>query len=37
MPLERLITRRIALADVNDAFSDLQQGNGIRSVIINDA
>ncbi len=35
LPLDRLITRRIDLADVNDAFADLEQGNGIRSVIVN--
>lgn len=36
LPLEKLITRRIGLDEVNSAFDDLRQGNGIRSVIIND-
>lgn len=37
LPLDRLITRRIALSEVNDAFADLEHGNGIRSVIVNPA
>lgn len=35
LPLERLITSRIALDDVNIAFDDLRHGTGIRSVIVN--
>jgi S-(hydroxymethyl)glutathione dehydrogenase/alcohol dehydrogenase len=35
LPLDRLITNRIALDDVNTAFDDLRSGNGIRSVIVN--
>lgn len=35
MPFERLVTRRVALADINDAFDDLTQGRGIRTVIVN--
>jgi S-(hydroxymethyl)glutathione dehydrogenase / alcohol dehydrogenase len=36
LPLERLISRRVALDAVNDAFEDLVAGHGIRSVILND-
>ena len=36
LPLERLITGRITLDDVNTAFDDLRHGTGIRSVIVND-
>lgn len=36
LPLDKLITRRIALGEVNSAFDDLLSGNGIRSVIVND-
>jgi S-(hydroxymethyl)glutathione dehydrogenase/alcohol dehydrogenase len=36
LPLERLITRRIGLDEVNDAFDDLTHGRGIRTVIVND-
>ena len=36
LPLDRLITRRIGLDQVNEAFDDLNSGNGIRSVIVND-
>jgi S-(hydroxymethyl)glutathione dehydrogenase/alcohol dehydrogenase len=36
MPLERLITKRVRLDDVNEAFDDLTNGVGIRTVIIND-
>jgi S-(hydroxymethyl)glutathione dehydrogenase/alcohol dehydrogenase len=36
LPLEQLITDRIALDDVNTAFDDLVHGKGIRSVIVND-
>jgi S-(hydroxymethyl)glutathione dehydrogenase/alcohol dehydrogenase len=36
LPLDQLITGRIALDDVNTAFDDLLHGNGIRSVIVND-
>ena len=35
LPLEKLITGRIALDDVNAAFEDLRTGAGIRSVIVN--
>ena len=36
LPLERLITGRIGLEDVNIAFDDLVHGIGIRSVIVNE-
>ena len=36
LPLERLITGRITLDDVNSAFDDLRHGTGIRSVIVNE-
>ena len=36
LPLDRLITRRIGLPEVNDAFEDLTSGRGIRTVIVND-
>lgn len=36
LPLDKLITRRIALDEVNSAFDDLVSGSGIRSVIVND-
>jgi len=36
LPLERLITCRIGLGDVDKAFEDLKRGNGIRSVIVNE-
>jgi S-(hydroxymethyl)glutathione dehydrogenase/alcohol dehydrogenase len=36
MPLDRLVTKRIGLADVNQAFEEMKAGEGIRSVIIND-
>jgi S-(hydroxymethyl)glutathione dehydrogenase/alcohol dehydrogenase len=35
MPLERLISRRVALDEVNDAFADLSAGRGVRTVIVN--
>jgi S-(hydroxymethyl)glutathione dehydrogenase/alcohol dehydrogenase len=35
LPLERLITSRIKLEEVNTAFDDLRAGSGIRSVIVN--
>ena len=35
LPLERLISRRISLDDVNGAFDDLRNGAGIRTVIVN--
>jgi S-(hydroxymethyl)glutathione dehydrogenase / alcohol dehydrogenase len=35
LPLERLISRRVALDEVNDAFDDLAEGRGIRTVLIN--
>ena len=36
LPLERLITRRVRLDEVNEAFDDLTNGVGIRTVIVND-
>jgi S-(hydroxymethyl)glutathione dehydrogenase / alcohol dehydrogenase len=36
LPLERLVSRRVALAQVNEAFDDLARGRGIRTVIVND-
>lgn len=36
LPLERLVTRRIGLSEVNDAFDDLTHGRGIRTVIVNE-
>ena len=36
LPLEKLITGRIRLEDVNNAFDDLAHGIGIRSVIVNE-
>lgn len=36
MPLDRLVTRRVALDEVNDAFADLSAGRGVRTVIVND-
>lgn len=36
LPLEQLITGRIALDEVNRAFDDLANGRGIRSVIVNE-
>lgn len=36
LPLERLITGRIGLDDVNGAFDELRRGTGIRSVIVNE-
>jgi S-(hydroxymethyl)glutathione dehydrogenase/alcohol dehydrogenase len=36
LPLERLITRRVRLDEVNEAFDDLINGVGIRTVIVND-
>ena len=36
LPLEHLITGRIRLEDVNNAFDDLVHGTGIRSVIVNE-
>lgn len=36
LPLERLITERIGLEDVNKALDDLVGGSGIRSVIVNE-
>lgn len=35
MPLEKLVTRRVVLDEVNDAFADLQSGRGIRTVLVN--
>jgi S-(hydroxymethyl)glutathione dehydrogenase/alcohol dehydrogenase len=36
MPLDRLVSRRVALDEVNDALDDLIAGRGIRTVIVND-
>jgi S-(hydroxymethyl)glutathione dehydrogenase/alcohol dehydrogenase len=36
MPLDRLVTRRIALDEVNAAFEDLSAGVGVRTVIVNE-
>src|SRR5690625_3171018 len=36
LPLERLLTRRVQLEQVNEAFDDLARGLGIRTVIVND-
>lgn len=36
LPLEKLLTRRVGLAEVNDAFADLASGRGVRTVIVND-
>lgn len=36
LPLERLLTRRVALEEVNDAFADLTASRGVRTVIVND-
>lgn len=35
MPLDQLISRRVALDEVNDAFGDLTGGIGIRTVVLN--
>ncbi|MCB0927464.1 MAG: Zn-dependent alcohol dehydrogenase [Mycolicibacterium insubricum] len=35
LPLDKLISERIPLDDVNVAFDDLRSGSGIRSVIVN--
>jgi S-(hydroxymethyl)glutathione dehydrogenase/alcohol dehydrogenase len=34
MPLDQLVTRRISLSEVNEAFADLESGTGIRTVIV---
>jgi len=36
LPFDRLITRRIALDEVNDGFADLRTGVGVRTVIVNE-
>ncbi|MGB8403992.1 MAG: zinc-binding dehydrogenase, partial [Mycobacterium sp.] len=36
LPLEQLISKRVALDEVNEAFDDLGAGRGIRTVIVND-
>jgi S-(hydroxymethyl)glutathione dehydrogenase / alcohol dehydrogenase len=36
LPLDLLLTRRVSLREVNDAFDDLRAGRGIRTVIVND-
>jgi S-(hydroxymethyl)glutathione dehydrogenase/alcohol dehydrogenase len=35
MPLDRLVSRRVGLDEVNDAFADLTAGRGVRTVIVN--
>jgi S-(hydroxymethyl)glutathione dehydrogenase/alcohol dehydrogenase len=35
LPLDALLTRRVELDEVNDAFDDLTAGRGIRTVIVN--
>ena len=35
LPLDRLVSRRVGLDDVNSAFDDLVRGAGIRTVIVN--
>lgn len=35
MPLDKLVSRRVALDDVNEAFADLSDGRGIRTVLVN--
>jgi S-(hydroxymethyl)glutathione dehydrogenase/alcohol dehydrogenase len=35
LPLDRLVTRRISLDEVNSAFDDLSTGTGVRTVIVN--
>lgn len=37
LPLQKLITRRVQLEQVNEAFDDLVHGVGIRTVIVNDS
>jgi S-(hydroxymethyl)glutathione dehydrogenase/alcohol dehydrogenase len=36
LPLDRLVTKRIGLGDINQAFTEMTAGEGVRSVIIND-
>lgn len=36
LPLDALLTRRVELDGVNEAFDDLTVGRGIRTVIVND-
>jgi S-(hydroxymethyl)glutathione dehydrogenase/alcohol dehydrogenase len=36
LPLDRLVTKRIGLADINQAFADMTAGEGVRSVIVNE-
>lgn len=36
LPLEKLITRRVPLDEVNEAFDDLANGVGVRTVLVND-
>jgi S-(hydroxymethyl)glutathione dehydrogenase/alcohol dehydrogenase len=35
MPLDQLVSRRVALDEVNEAFADLSAGRGVRTVIVN--
>lgn len=37
LPLEKLISRRVGLDQVNEAFDDLARGVGIRTVIVNES
>lgn len=34
LPLERFVTERIALADVESAFTSMQRGDVLRSVVV---
>ncbi|MEB4208035.1 Zn-dependent alcohol dehydrogenase [Mycobacterium sp. 94-17] len=36
LPLQHLLTRRVPLEDVNEAFADLTAGRGVRTVIVNE-
>jgi len=37
LPIERLVTRRIRLADINEAMDDLAEGRAVRQVVVPDA
>ncbi len=36
LELDRLITRRLALSDINEGFDDMRRGIGIRTVVMFD-
>ena len=36
LPIDRLVTERITLDEINDAFAAMEAGEGARSVIVND-